>query len=273
MNFGYLNFILSENHGAMLGLFAELPPVLKTVAFTTIGAFLISVYAIVQFLMPIKSIPLRLGLSLQISGIMGNVTDRIVWGHVIDFINFMGNNWTTPVFNFADMIQWIGNALIITSIYKEKDILWPKNDFRHNSWINQKFQLRYCFNLITIGISLVLICLGFSYAYLRLVLQSITDNNAAIADLYLRPFLITSTIICMTMIAIVFIVGKLASHRIAGPVYAIERFLKQALEGSDKPLRLRQGDELKQFEELSEKIIAVLKQNPERIKQKDQASK
>ena len=41
LNYKYLAFALHHNHGAMLGLFAELPPVLRIVSLSTGGAFLV----------------------------------------------------------------------------------------------------------------------------------------------------------------------------------------------------------------------------------------
>ena len=83
---GYINFVLHHNHGAMLGLFSELPQVLRIVSLSTGGAFLLCIYVIIQYLLPIKSLVLRTGLSILIGGILGNVADRIIWGYVVDFI-------------------------------------------------------------------------------------------------------------------------------------------------------------------------------------------
>ncbi|MGZ3798483.1 MAG: signal peptidase II, partial [Pseudobdellovibrionaceae bacterium] len=59
---GPVSFILHHNHGAMLGLFSELPAVLRIVSLSTGGAFLLCSYVIVQYLLPIRSLMLRSGL-------------------------------------------------------------------------------------------------------------------------------------------------------------------------------------------------------------------
>jgi signal peptidase II len=53
------------------------------------------------------------GLALLLAGIVGNVTDRMRLGFVIDFIDVQFGNWHYPTFNVADMAICIGAALLI----------------------------------------------------------------------------------------------------------------------------------------------------------------
>ncbi|MEF9437211.1 MAG: signal peptidase II [Candidatus Mariimomonas ferrooxydans] len=46
---------------------------------------------------------------------MGNLTDRIQIGQVIDFIDFFVYNWHWPAFNVADSALSIGIILFILS--------------------------------------------------------------------------------------------------------------------------------------------------------------
>ena len=98
-SFGILHLILHHNPGAMLGLFSDLPPILRIVSLSTGGAFLFCTYALIQYLLPIKSLTLRSGLSILLGGILGNVTDRILDGHVVDFIVFAVAGIASPAFN------------------------------------------------------------------------------------------------------------------------------------------------------------------------------
>lgn len=52
-------------------------------------------------------------LALILGGAVGNVIDRLAYGHVIDFLDFHVNNWHWPAFNVADMAIFIGAALFI----------------------------------------------------------------------------------------------------------------------------------------------------------------
>lgn len=259
-NYGFLHFILHHNHGAMLGLFSDLPSVLRIVSLSTGGAFLLCTYALIQYLLPIKSLTLRTGLSILIGGIIGNVTDRILWGYVVDFIVIGTPTLSTAAFNIADALQWVGYAMIASAIIREGDLLWPENNARKQYWVNMSFQLKYCFILMGVGLSLTLICLVFSYTYMRVTIQELVGNNVYLLNKFLVPYVITFIIICVAFCAILFAVGRIISHRIAGPLYAFERFLAAILEGQPATLKLRAGDEFKHLEELSAQISERLNQ-------------
>jgi len=54
-----------------------------------------------------------LALSLILAGAIGNVIDRILYGAVIDFLDFHAFGWHWPAFNVADSAITCGAALLI----------------------------------------------------------------------------------------------------------------------------------------------------------------
>lgn len=58
------------------------------------------------------------GFGLLIGGILGNLIDRIIYGHVIDYLAFNIINYQFPVFNLADICIVLGTFLIIISVLK-----------------------------------------------------------------------------------------------------------------------------------------------------------
>jgi signal peptidase II len=52
-------------------------------------------------------------LALILGGAIGNVIDRIVYGHVIDFLDFHWRGWHWPAFNLADSAIVAGAGLLI----------------------------------------------------------------------------------------------------------------------------------------------------------------
>ena len=52
-------------------------------------------------------------LALILGGAVGNVIDRMLYGHVIDFLDFHTTGWHFPAFNVADSAICIGAALFI----------------------------------------------------------------------------------------------------------------------------------------------------------------
>ena len=55
----------------------------------------------------------HLGYALIIGGALGNLIDRAVYGHVVDYILFHTEAWSFAVFNLADSFISIGAALIV----------------------------------------------------------------------------------------------------------------------------------------------------------------
>ena len=54
-----------------------------------------------------------IALSLILGGALGNVWDRLLFGHVIDFLDFHWNDWHFAVFNVADSGICIGAIMLI----------------------------------------------------------------------------------------------------------------------------------------------------------------
>lgn len=55
----------------------------------------------------------RTGFALIVGGALGNLIDRSVYGHVIDYILFHTPSWSFAVFNLADAFISVGAVLVI----------------------------------------------------------------------------------------------------------------------------------------------------------------
>lgn len=79
-------------------------------------ALTLIVIAFVAFLWA-RSTPERwisqLGFALIVAGAVGNLIDRAMLGHVIDYLLFHVGNWYFAVINLADMLISVGAAAII----------------------------------------------------------------------------------------------------------------------------------------------------------------
>ncbi len=53
------------------------------------------------------------GLTLILGGAVGNLIDRVMYGHVIDFLDFYVKSWHWPAFNVADIAICIVAGLYI----------------------------------------------------------------------------------------------------------------------------------------------------------------
>jgi len=67
----------------------------------------------------IKEILPKISFILIFSGTLGNLIDRVFYGHVIDFLTF--SFWQSfPVFNFADVLNLAGVILLIITLFKKE---------------------------------------------------------------------------------------------------------------------------------------------------------
>lgn len=56
-----------------------------------------------------------------IGGLLGNLTDRIVYGYVIDYLDFKIFNYNYPIFNFADICIVVSVICLLFIIRGEKN--------------------------------------------------------------------------------------------------------------------------------------------------------
>ena len=63
---------------------------------------------------------IKYGLALILAGAIGNLTDRIIYGKVVDFVDIMIGNFHWYIFNVADTSVTMGMFLfILHSLYEE----------------------------------------------------------------------------------------------------------------------------------------------------------
>jgi signal peptidase II len=56
---------------------------------------------------------LAIALSLVVGGAVGNLIDRVLYGHVIDFLDLYYDQWHWPAFNIADSAIFLGVVLML----------------------------------------------------------------------------------------------------------------------------------------------------------------
>jgi len=108
---GFLNLCHVRNTGAAFSLFSEGS---GWQLFFFVGlAVVISVAILVWLCRESRYSLLTIGLSLVLSGALGNVFDRITLGAVVDFLDFHAFGYHWPAFNVADIAICLGAFLVI----------------------------------------------------------------------------------------------------------------------------------------------------------------
>src|SRR6185369_7416190 len=116
----FFNLVLVFNKGAAFSLLASAPG-WQTLFFASIAV--VASLVIGFLLLKTKDKPFfSAGLALILGGALGNLYDRLVYGHVVDFLDFHAVGWHWPAFNVADSAITVGAAiLIVESFLKRED--------------------------------------------------------------------------------------------------------------------------------------------------------
>ncbi len=120
----HLTLILAKNRGGAWGLLQTTSESIRRPFFLLVSvaaiAFIMTLYRRLQ---P-RQRTLKWGLPLVLGGALGNVFDRIRYGHVIDFIDahvlYKGIERHWPTFNVADIAICIGVGLMAIDMFASK---------------------------------------------------------------------------------------------------------------------------------------------------------
>jgi signal peptidase II len=104
----YARIVHWYNQGAAFGMFQQGNMVFTVLAFIVVAA-------IIYYYPQIASAdwPLRLAMSMQMGGAIGNLVDRLTIGHVTDFISI----GKFPVFNIADSSISVGCVVLLLGVW------------------------------------------------------------------------------------------------------------------------------------------------------------
>lgn len=110
--FPHFNLTLAYNSGAAFSFLADAGGWQRW--FFTAVAVVASILILVWLARLTKAETLQgIALALILGGALGNFYDRLVLGHVVDFLDFYWGNYHFPAFNIADTAITIGAGLII----------------------------------------------------------------------------------------------------------------------------------------------------------------
>jgi signal peptidase II len=122
----FFNLVLVFNKGAAFSFLATAQG-WQTLFFSAIA---IVASAVISYLI-VKEPDKKLfcaGLALILGGALGNLYDRVAYGHVVDFLDFHAAGWHFPAFNVADSGITVGAAMLILESFLHRE---PAGDKQH----------------------------------------------------------------------------------------------------------------------------------------------
>jgi signal peptidase II len=117
---GFFEIVRSQNRGVAFGIFNDSTSEWRTTMLVV--ASLAAVVVISVMLWNARKLD-RLslwGLALILGGAAGNVFDRIVSGHVTDFLLFYIRDYQWPAFNMADSAIVVGSGLLMLDLVRPR---------------------------------------------------------------------------------------------------------------------------------------------------------
>ena len=108
----FFNLTLVHNTGAAFSFLADAGG-WQRIFFIALSTVVSLVLAAWIWRLPNTMRLLGIALALVLGGALGNLVDRIAYGHVIDFIDLYAGGWHWPAFNIADSAITCGVVLLL----------------------------------------------------------------------------------------------------------------------------------------------------------------
>lgn len=125
---GYFSWTLAYNTGAAFSFLADAAGWQRWF-FAAIALVVSAVLVVWLRRLKPEETWLAIALALVLGGALGNLYDRVVLGHVVDFILLhWQNRWYFPAFNIADSAITVGAILLALDMFKSNKSGEPAND-------------------------------------------------------------------------------------------------------------------------------------------------
>lgn len=246
IDFGFVRFFGYTNEGVLGGYLSELHPWIIRILFSVFFGFLALGAVLIIHLLEHKPVArLKWGIVVYLSGILGNIYERMASGKVTDFAVLELPGAGEMAFNFADLVVLIGFVLIAISILKDAKLIWFEGSQRRGHWVEPRFQGGFGLLFVLVGFAHFLVIALYSFTYLKVFITAegstgLLDADRIIFDYLLGLFFLEGCALFLTFAASVFF-----SHRIVGPIIALDLFTKRMKEEGHKrttEFTLRRGD-------------------------------
>ncbi len=108
----FINLTYAQNPGAAFSFLADHSGWQRWF-FISIAIIITFILIVLMYRSSMRQSLSNCAYALIVGGASGNLFDRIVYGVVVDFIDFYVNNWHWPTFNLADTAICTGAVLIV----------------------------------------------------------------------------------------------------------------------------------------------------------------
>ncbi len=249
LNFFLFKINVVANTGIIGGAFSNHAKPLFQIPLISVGFLLLVGLYFIQLFSPIRSTIMRLAISFFIGGIFSNVLDRLLNGYVIDYLILDLKHWASPALNFADLVQIVSMTTLF--IWQFFSTSYDEN-YSEKIWVSEKFQRRYSFQLVKLGLALLSVFGVLSIALIRYILDEINvvqTTRSTILNEYLMFFGSLSAVFLCGL----YLLGRHLSSYVAQPIVRFENYLKDLARGEYHIFQVNEPD-FQYLEALSDEV-------------------
>jgi len=123
----FFNITRIHNRGAIFGTFSQTNNQIVFVLLTAASLAALALVVYYFFKTPETDRLMKVSLTLILAGALGNQFDRLIRGHVIDFLDFYIGRAHWPFFNVADSCITIGAFLMLITLFRRKPACSPSS--------------------------------------------------------------------------------------------------------------------------------------------------
>jgi signal peptidase II len=124
---GFFNITRIHNRGAIFGTFSQTNNRYVFILLTAASLAALAMVVYYFFKTPASDRLMKVSLTLIMAGALGNQFDRLVRGHVIDFLDLYVGKAHWPFFNAADSCITIGALLMLVILFRRKPACTPSS--------------------------------------------------------------------------------------------------------------------------------------------------
>jgi signal peptidase II len=131
---GFFDLTHVRNPGGAFSMLAGASADWRLPFFLTAGAVAVALLLVFYRRLPARARLSAAALGMILGGALGNLTDRVVYGEVIDWLDVHLGAYTWPTFNVADSCVVVGVAVLILEVFlygeelEERDAAEPQAD-------------------------------------------------------------------------------------------------------------------------------------------------
>jgi signal peptidase II len=117
---GFFSLTYVRNTGAAFGIFSGSHETFRLPFLILVSILALGFVGVMLKRLRDEETGLIIALSFIIGGAIGNLVDRVLYGEVIDFLDFYWSNYHWPAFNVADSCITIGVLITLYYLIKAK---------------------------------------------------------------------------------------------------------------------------------------------------------